>query len=209
VIEIDTNKWAQGEGITVAKFSGKEFRGKQYSGVEISMTADPRDVMDELYKLEAVGEKPASKFILTKPLVEAPHWRNKKVYERQVDCEAVKKGHAIAATAYKSLEPQRKLQKIMLKFDSDMRLHDRFFVPDTEEMNETEVECKVIMGKVDTGIPISKRTDPPETLKIHSVLNTWRLVDMASMEDIEGLSKKARGQRQLEDILGKGEDESP
>jgi hypothetical protein len=52
--------------------------------------------------------------VYTRPEVEAPHWKNKSVYDHQQDCDAVKKGHLIASTAYKKLSEDRKLQKILL-----------------------------------------------------------------------------------------------
>jgi hypothetical protein len=54
--------------------------------------------------------------------------------------------------AYKKLSEKRKLQKFLFRFDSDMRLHDRHFLGTGDPVDDLEIDVKVIMGKVDTGL---------------------------------------------------------
>jgi len=190
----------------VAKFYGKELGGKMYDGLEIAVTGDSRDFMEDLYQLEAYkGEKPTNRFIYSKPLVEGPHWRDKSVYDRQQDCDAVKKGHAIEVTTYDKLGGERKQEKFVLQFPSSMKLTDKQFLGSGEPADEKVIETKLIMGKVNTGL---EKDGKP--IKSYSSLLTWRLCDMASERAYDGDgSKKARGQKQMEALLASGADSSP
>jgi hypothetical protein len=43
--------------------------------VELAVVADPRNIVDNFYWLEACGEKPNYEFMYMRPEVEAPHWK--------------------------------------------------------------------------------------------------------------------------------------
>ena len=201
---MDTRSWKQREGLTLAKFTSKIVGGKQFSGYEIAVAVDPRDARDGMYKLETKGdEKPTNKFTYTRPLVDGAHWRNKELYEQQQECEATKRGHKIAVTAHDKLSLEKKTETFTLLFPANMKLTDRHFIPTGGSPDEKEIEQKLIMGKIDTGM---KKKDK-QTLNLVPVTNlsfllTWRLTDMNSEQEVEGSgAKKPKAATLMDDMM--------
>jgi len=203
IIQIDTESWKQAEGIAVAKFTGKMVGGKQHSGYEIAVVVDPRDAREGLYTLETYSdEKPTSTFKYTRPTVEASLWRDKDLYEKAQDCEAVYRGRAIEITKYMKLPVERKTETFMLVFPSSCKLTDRHFIPSGESVDEKEIECKMVMGKIDTGMKRMDKTTKKEVDVTNLTFTmTWRLTDMATEDDVAGAGdKKPKAAKQMDEF---------
>jgi len=196
VIEVDESKWNQGEGIKICSFSSHKFGGKQYRGYEISVSVDPRDL--DQYCLEGRnGVKPNHEFVITKPEIEAPFWKSKKTYDSAQKHDAVRDGHNIAVTSYKKVKDEDKKQKLVLRFDSKMKLTDRQFLSPDEAQDDPMIKQQLIMGKVKTGFKVRDKD-----LKTHTFLLQWYLCDMSSEQDIEGNTAKRRKGQDLIDEAG-------
>ena len=166
--------------------------GKQHSGCEIAVVVDPRDARAGMYKLETAGdEKPTNKFSYTRPVVDGSLWRDKEVYEKAQDCDAVLTGRSIQVTAHEKLADELKTETFTLVFPSHCKLTDRHFVPSGESVDEQEIESFMIMGKIDTGIKKTDKTTKNEVaVKNLSFSMTWRLTDMNTEADVKGGGKK-------------------
>lgn len=190
----------------MARFYAKDMGGKkEYDGVEFSIAGDSRDFSNDLYTLEAYQGKPTNQFIFTKPLMEAPHL-DKKAYDKQQGCAATKKGRSTAMTKYEKLGDDEKKVKYMVVFPSDMQLTDIQYLESGEALDDKVIASLMVMGRVRIGV----KDKNGEDVKSYAAINTWRLCDMSSEREIIGPdSKKRRGQKQAEDILAAGTDDSP
>ncbi len=56
-------------------------QGSLYSGVDIQMAGEPRDVNKNIFGLRAVEGKPTNEFTLCRPLMDACYWRDKTAFE--------------------------------------------------------------------------------------------------------------------------------
>lgn len=214
VLDVDTDKWNQGEGIKICRFTAHKYGGKQYSGFEFAIVADARDL--ELYSLEARpppvdpnnpskrqgNAKPNYEFIFTKPEIEAPHWLSKKNYEKIQKHKAIKTGHGIAATAYAKLSPERRLEKYLIRFPTSMKLTDLQFLGAGDPTDDPVIRQSLIMGKVSTGVQRKG-----EDLKTYTFTLQWYLCDMNSEDDIDGVDNTKR--RKAQDLINEvGENDS-
>ena len=195
VIQVDPNKWNQGHGIKINKFSGHKWGGNKYSGYKISVSGDVRDL--ELYSLDGYKEKkPNHEFVLSKPKIEAPFWKSKKSYDLQQKYEAVKDGHNIAATKYSKLPPDRRLQKFLICFPEGMELTDVQFLAAGAQTTDSTIQQKLILGKVKTDYKVGG-----ENIKSYTFVLEWYLCDNKTGEDFTGTdNKKARTQQLLDEV---------
>jgi hypothetical protein len=195
VIQVNPDKWNQGHGIKINKFSGHKWGGNKYSGYKIAVTGDVRDL--ELYSLDGYKEKkPNHEFVLSKPEIEAPFWKSKGGYDRQQKHEAVKDGHNIAATKYSKLPPDRRLEKFLICFPEGMELTDVQFLAAGTQTTDSTIQQKLILGKVKTDYQIAG-----DVIKTYTFVMEWYLCDNKTAEDFTGTdNKKPRTQQLLDDV---------
>jgi hypothetical protein len=194
--------WDQPDSCFVVKpFVGFVSQGFLYSGFDIQVAGEPRDIHNNRFGLKAVEAKPTNEFTLRRPLMDSCYWRDKKAFEED-EHEAIKNGNGAAVTAYQDILEDERYRSFTLVFPEHMKLTDKPFVEETEwDPDELEVELEAKATKVKTGtvevVPKEDNEDmadgeKPKTRPVQNLctIMCWRLVDTASAKKIAVVKKK-------------------
>ncbi|CAB9515384.1 hypothetical protein SEMRO_712_G191280.1 [Seminavis robusta] len=84
------------------------------------MLVDPRDVEQELYKIEYI--EGTNEAVLYKPAFPAPIRKDATEYDPRQPNDQVKTGHKVARSSYERLAPEERYRKVILRWDDDVKL---------------------------------------------------------------------------------------
>lgn len=196
---MDPNKpWDLKEDLLVCPFESFKHGIYMYSGVELRITGDPRDVAQDRFKLEVADRKPSYHLLLTKPALPATHHEDRVAVCNDADTpECSKDGYKVAMQSYADADEKDKKKVFDVFFPPKMKLTDVPFVPTGEEVDDKEIASELTVVKYNAGF--SDKDDKP----IENVSTTvvWRLVDLSTKRKLEADS--AVGPKGLDKIKKK------
>jgi len=206
--------WDQGDScFVVKKFRGYCYHGSDYDGVQIQVHGDSRDINNDCFKLEAMAAKPTNKFKLTVPLLASSFWRDQKRLKEQLEPQCIYDGNMATNTKFKKIIVGQRVKTMVLVFPEDMMLTDKCFTEEKEkpndelEIKEFHTACFAKTGQSEVDDNGVARTDEGgDTVPIINMVNTicWRLINTASIDEIEGSTKAKKGAAGIAAALAKG-----
>lgn len=183
----------------MTKFQAHEHNGNLYSGIDIRVSADPRDINQDRVSLSRYKDtKPwCHQYVLTLPAVVGTHWLDREDYDEDEECEAIKKGYKITMVSYlgkrknnetEEEKEQKKKRFLLNVMDADgnpMKLSDKPFVPDPLPKGEKPATDVMLVrpNYLSTYYETGNKVDGEAVENIASVVS-WRFCDMGSAQPI-------------------------
>jgi hypothetical protein len=218
IIELDIQKpWTNPEGIFVVPFTRHEFEGNVYSGIDIRITADPRDINADRLALHKYKDKPKGhhQFVLTMPAIPATHWIDREDFAEDEEVEAIEKGYQATMVAYlgkrkgreTEKEKEQKKKKFLLDIKDEngkpMLLSDTPFVKEPKKKKAgPKPDPMMVQRHYMSTIFFTGNTVGGEAVTNMSTVLSWRLVDMESEVPItQAEDEENEGQDEIDSVL--------
>ncbi|CAB9530957.1 hypothetical protein SEMRO_3138_G344360.1 [Seminavis robusta] len=197
VINIDTTyPGDQGDGVFAFRISTLQHGGVEWrEGIELEMLVDPRDVQQELYKIEYIeGSNEAT---LYKPVLPAPFRDDASEFDARQAVKEIQTGHRAARTVYERLPPEQRYRKVTLRFGHGVKLTEApFGVTGSAGEGTDTADLKMILYRKATG---QKDKTNNDIFALHARLS-WKFGDQSKKAVLDGAGN--RGAKAADDAFG-------
>jgi hypothetical protein len=208
---VDIKKpWNNPEGIFVVPFQGHKFQGNVYSGIDIRMTADPRDINQDRLALHKHKNKEKNhQYVLTMPAVAATHWMDREDYHEDEEVESIATGYQATMVSYlgkrkgkeTEAEKEQKKKRFLLEIKDEngkpMQLSDMPFIKAPKKARKGPAPDPMMIQRhyMSTYYPTGN-TEKNEKGVVKPVVNvasvlSWRLADMDLEQPITQTKEEA------------------
>ena len=146
-------------------------------------------------------------------LLASSFWRDQKRLKEQLEPQCIYDGNMATNTKFKKIIAGQRVKTMVLVFPEEMMLTDQCFIEDKEqgndelEIKEFHTACFAKTGQSEVDENGGAKTDERgDTIPIINMVNTicWRLINTASVDEIEGSTKAKKGAAGIAAALAKG-----